>query len=1240
MKKNIYAVRKGRVPGIYEDWEEANQQVKGYSRAEFRAFTYRTEKEDEDETVEMSRSYVWKLANAYLNEAREGDKDLPEKYDEKAALKKEQGSDRVQEVLEKAGLKYDSHKNSLWVEALLKHITSEVSTSVNGNYYTGRYSCTSLYTALLYLILDDDKILYFYQREYKDKQESLPRFEMDNIQDLWHETEDYILLRKRLEEYKMEAVDLPEILKRNIIKAQKSEQSDNLLNFQSESYMAVKRFLKEGGHTVMGLYKELVENPVYRQELLEISGPFRNPDLESESRAKEVEEADTSIEYTAMKTSAISMKLREKVIGQNDVIDKFARSYFHAESRAGTEDKKKGPRQAYLFAGPSGVGKTYIAEIIAESSGVPYKRFDMSGYAEAGTVAELLGSSSLYKDSKPGVLTNFVYKNPRCVLLFDEVEKACREVILLFLQILDEGKCYDKYYDKNIDFRNTIVILTTNAGKQLYQDAENENLTLLPDSVVIDALKKDKVPDSNVPFFPPEIVSRMSSHTIIMFNHLGADSLLKIIKMDLEKQLRLYKEKDRYDMVGEKDKLAATMLYSMGSSMDARNATGFAGKFTDEKFANYLESVKDKKGLDPDSSIRKIIWEHDLLAASDEIRQFYYGEKDCTIAVFGQTEEIYDAGLTENNVQIKVTADPERFIQMIRRENVILAVVDYAYGMKEGENSLSIADAWTEGGRIFSDIRKEYEELPVYILCEDARYSYEQSEKRKLYSRGAKGFIDQKEIKTGLLEAYADICCQKVMETLSLRRQRLTFETRNEQDEEKGFGKIIFYNFKLESVVEAEDKELLLSADMRPDKHWDDIIVADNVKKEMQSFIDFLKNPKEYLRKGGRAPKGALLSGPPGTGKTSLAKVVATESGVSFLEIGADVLANKGAGEIHRVFRTARKYAPAVLFIDELDAIGRDRQQTWSSATLNALLTEMDGFKKINDKPVFVLAATNMGDQIDAALSRRFDRILFVDLPDEKGRRQMLERLISKRQQMFDISAEEMDSVVLRLSRQSFAYIENVIETALREAIRSGKVIDDVLLDETIENLEHGEVKEGRSLEGMRHTAYHEAGHVLISLYYHRTPGCMSIVARGGYNGYVRSEDSDEIGAKEAWLGYICEILGGRAAEMVYGYGITPGASSDLKQATLYATQMVCEWGMYEKEVGLAVISKEELFYNEKAKNLINQILSEQLQKAIDIIHEDKDVLEGLAESVMDSDKKYLTKKEIETVYKGSKRSY
>lgn len=1230
MKKKIYAVRKGRVQGIYRTWVETEQQVKGYSGAEYRSFTYQTEKENEDETIEMSLSYALKQAKEYIeifSEEIGPEKGMQGKeYDEKAVLRKEAELGLNQEILDQIGLKADSYGNSCWVAVLLECVSNKKFTP---DIYTGRYSCTSLYTALLCLILDDAYILNNYQTKYQEKEEELPGFDTSDksIQDVWHESKDYIELKKCFDEYGMEVIDLSEVFKRNILKARKNVES--LLYVTSKTYMTMKQFIKQGEHTVMGLYRELVGNPLYRQELLEISGPFRNPDLEVEFQKEEI---NASMQDIVMRTSAISIALEEKVIGQNDVIDKFEKSYFHAEKMINSGNKRKGPRQAYLFAGPSGVGKTFIAEVIANTLGIPYKRFDMSGYSYRDTVTELMGSSTLYKDSKPGVLTNFVCENPRCVLLFDEIEKACKEVVLLFLQILDEGKCFDRYYDKDIDFRNAIIILTTNAGKQLYLNAENENLTLLPDTVVIDALKKDTDPNTKVAFFPPEIISRMSSHTIIMFNHLRADAILKIIKTDLGKQQELLEKTYGYDIEGEKDKLAATALYSMGGRMDARNATALAGKMIDKGLYEFLTLAEEKMEMEGHNGIRRIIWEHDFSEASDEIRQFYFGDKNCVIAIFGQRNEIHDNKLAENNVQIKTTADTEEFMQIIHGENVILTVVDYELGMKEKESNLSIADIQTEGRKMFSNIRKEYKDLPVYILYGKEGYVYSQRDRQMLYRLGVQGFISRENFQAEIFKTYMDTCCQQTMETLFLRHQRLTYDIRHELDEKQKSGKIVFCNFKLESAFEAEDKELLLSADIKPNTHWDDIRVSKKIKDELTYFIDFLKNPSQYMQAGLRIPKGALMYGPPGTGKTSLARVVATESGVNFLEVGADALVNKGADEVRRIFRTARKYAPAVLFIDEVDAIGTDRQQTIGNTALNALLTEMDGFKKVNDKPIFIMAATNLKNRIDHALERRFDVAFELGTPNAEGRKWMLEKLICKHENKFNISEEEINSIVERSDGKSFADIENMIETALREAFRSGKPVDDILLDEAFESI-HGEVREVKSLETMKRTAYHEAGHALIQLFYKRIPDYMSIVARGQFGGYVKSDSSGEYDTKELLLQRISEMLGGRAAEMACGYGLTPGASSDLENATKLVTQMVCRWGMYEEEVGLSVISNEQLSCNEEARNLINQILSRQLQEAVTIITDKKYVLERLVEAVMNSEKKYLTKKEIEDVY-------
>ena len=257
-------------------------------------------------------------------------------------------------------------------------------------------------------------------------------------------------------------------------------------------------------------------------------------DEEEKSDKTKSDEAKASFKQLAMHAESIGVGLKNKVIGQDDAIDKLERAFFHAEKRARLNDDRKGPRNVYLFAGPPGVGKTFMAQEFADKLGLPFRRFDMSGYSRDDAVDELAGIATLWKNSKPGVLTDYVKMNPCSVLLFDEIEKASGAVIMLFLQILDDGICFDRHYNANISFKDAIIIFTTNAGKQRYCDAEDENLTALPDKLVLEALEKDLNPATNRPYFPPEMLSRLSSHTVIMLNHLRAEALRRVVEQDVD----------------------------------------------------------------------------------------------------------------------------------------------------------------------------------------------------------------------------------------------------------------------------------------------------------------------------------------------------------------------------------------------------------------------------------------------------------------------------------------------------------------------------------------------------------------------------------------------------------------------------------------------------------------------------------------------------------------------------------
>lgn len=1168
MKKMIYAVKSGRKKGIFNEWLKCFEQTNKYSNSKFRRFEYWSELENEAEDVPGSLRYAIKEAEEYLGD------------------------------LMYLGESADYLEDVSWEEDGFLPFGDEYEAE-NSEFFSDKRE-------------QEEENIETVEEEY-GKWLADSRNTLDVPMGYWKKVEDmsqYIRMIRDPKQSEHAKLSASKKLKEQLVKCL----SDVNLN----KLTAIYRDKEE--ENVIG-YDPSAVSAFVSQMLC----AYPKPEL---SEIEEVEE-EVSIQQLLMQAGAVESELRDKVVGQDVAIEKLRAAYFDRELTIQLQLNKGGPRSAYLLAGPPGVGKTFMAQQFAFKLGFPFKRFDMSGYSNNEAIQELVGFAPTWKDSEPGILTEFVSINPKCVLLFDEIEKAHITVIRLFLQILDDGICEDKHNKRDISFKNTIIFFTTNAGRQLYSDAQNENLTLLPDKVVIDALEKDKDSETQQPYFPPEILSRMSSHTVLMLNHLKADAIYGLVKKDIKARLIRIKKKYGYELEGGEEYLARTVLYSMGRNADARNASKVAGKLIDKEVYELLKLVEEKQGLDESGIIGRIEWKCDLEGITEEIRDFYFGERDCVIPVFGTVKYEPTEKIKNNNVRVRNTVDIKEFMEMIHKENVLFVVIDYIYGLENVGNGLSVVDTRTIGRDVFLKLREEDKEIPVYILHGSREYDYSEKEKNALMKKGVGGFIESTCFEKQLEKTYMDVCCQVVMETLTVRHQVLTYDTKKEFDEKTNVGSIIFCDFKLETAVESEDKSSMLSDDLRPNKSWDDIYVSEDLKEELKFFIDYLKNPKKYRKKGVK-PRGVLLYGPPGTGKTSLAKVVASESGVNFLSISASELSNGGPQKVQEEFRIARKYAPAILFVDEIDAIGIKREYSHvPNPVLNALLTEMDGFKKVDSKPVFVMAATNLQNKIDFALQRRFDRSFEMDCLDKKGRRWLLEKLIKKQSDMFDVSVEKMESIVDRSEGVIPAILEQVVEAALREGIRSDRIIDDDLFDEIFEKCTLGEERVDRSPKKIERTAYHEAGHALIALYYGRPPAYMSIVARGNHGGYMLSETGERDSTKEYYLERICSVLGGRAAEMVFKYGLTRGAARDLEMATSIATVMVCEYGMYEKEVGLALIDEKELIYNEKAKELINRILSEQLKEATGIIEANQDAVKRLVKAVMKNGKKYLTEKEI-----------
>jgi cell division protease FtsH len=369
---------------------------------------------------------------------------------------------------------------------------------------------------------------------------------------------------------------------------------------------------------------------------------------------------------------------------------------------------------------------------------------------------------------------------------------------------------------------------------------------------------------------------------------------------------------------------------------------------------------------------------------------------------------------------------------------------------------------------------------------------------------------------------------------------------------------------------------------------FDDVAGIDEAENELVEIVDFLKDPPKYTRLGGTAPKGVLLVGAPGTGKTLLAKAVAGEAGVPFFSMSAaefvEMIVGVGAARVRDLFKQARENAPAIVFIDELDAIGRARGQvaiggsSEQEQTLNQILTEMDGFS--GREGIIVLAATNQPDLLDKALMRpgRFDRRVVVNLPDKNGREAILKVHTRRVPLATDVSLEALAGVTPGLSG---ADLKNLVNEAALLAARRAR--NDVRHQDFLDALEKIVLGPERPLLLTRadkeRIAYHEGGHTILGLL---VPGAdpvnrVSIVPRGQALGVTyQRPDSDRYNYPEAYLrARIVGMLGGRAAEeLVYGTKTT-GAENDIEQATGLARRMVTRWGMSER-VGMVQLAPRE----------------------------------------------------------------
>lgn len=431
---------------------------------------------------------------------------------------------------------------------------------------------------------------------------------------------------------------------------------------------------------------------------------------------------------------------------------------------------------------------------------------------------------------------------------------------------------------------------------------------------------------------------------------------------------------------------------------------------------------------------------------------------------------------------------------------------------------------------------------------------------------------------------------------------------------------------------------------------FSDVAGAEEEKQELQEIVDFLKHPKKYTDIGARIPRGVLLVGPPGTGKTLFAKAVAGEANVPFFSIsGSDfveMFVGVGASRVRDLFEQAKKNMPCIIFIDEIDAVGRQRGAGLGGGndereqTLNQLLVQMDGFEASSS--IIVMAATNRADILDPALMRpgRFDRQIYVNVPDVKGREEIFKVHSRNKPLASDVNFKSLARLTVGFTG---ADIENVLnESAILAARDNRKLITMKDIGEAVNKVEAGPAKKSRLVTetDKRITAYHESGHAIIAKKLgNNTVHEVTIIPRGQAGGFTISlpANDDAYMTKQKLLDRITELLGGRAAEEIVIHDISTGASNDIQRASQIARKMVTEWGMSDSIGNMYLGASEEVFlgrdyqqqlnYSEEVAAKIDEeiktIIDKQYQVALSILRENRDIMDAMVKALYEKETIY-----------------
>ncbi|MBP0965239.1 MAG: AAA family ATPase [Oscillospiraceae bacterium] len=959
------------------------------------------------------------------------------------------------------------------------------------------------------------------------------------------------------------------------------------------------------------------------------------------------------------------------VKGQDHAVHAFADGLFNAEVLAAADSKRTRPKAIFTFAGPPGVGKTFLAEKAAEFLGMDYvdgvKRFDMSEFSGPQSHEQLIGFAFTYKASTEGTLTSYVRNHPKSILIFDELEKAHPMTIQLFYQILDAGILTDAYIstgkaavengsnndmdsaqrkkftetDPTVSFKDTIIIFTTNAGHSLYEGDKPASGSDISMQTITNALKADIDPITKQPYFPEAIISRIASGYPILFNKLTPHDLEQISHAEFERCGKLIKKQYNMNIGIEDNKVLLSILYANGGIVDARTLRAQTELF----FKNELHKLFTLM-TDDIPTMDKVLFRVETESMDSKMKELFTSGSKPKILLYtdersaellktavGDSAVLYNAADVHDALKLAEDKYPDFALISLKGSEHISDTDD----TKTVYASIS-AHRWNEGRNLFKSLREKFPEMPVYLL-----EAFGDKIDGRLFTSfvraGAEGKIsiasgdDGGEFVSAITEVGRSLYMRSMAAKMAAQHKVLSFETAPRNND--GEITIALRNFKLIRAIDAEDANDILDSDEIPNLSFDDVIGAREAKESLKYFVKYFKDPREFIAKGLSLPKGILLYGKPGTGKTMIAKAMAAESGCAFFPaVGSMFIdgANKGPEGVRRLFRKARRYAPSIIFIDEVDTIAAQRTGNvyakYEESILNTLLAEMDGFASDPQKPVFVMAATNYNVEpgsgigvLDEAFMRRFDRQILVTLPDLEDRIKFLKLRLAKTA-VHNVTEEGIKSVASRAMGISPAILDNVINAAKQLAFDANAPLSDEHMLEALEKVRFGEKREF-SREYLERTAYHEAGHAVMYYLSGNIPGYITIEGRSNFGGYMEHSEEEvkrPYRSRKELLETIRTSLGGRAAEIVkYGEddGLTTGISSDLRTATNNAVYMLTAYAM-DSDFGLMSIEWEKAVEMDSVRSRVNEILAEEMSNTVNTLRANISLLETVTAALLE----------------------